>query len=167
MSQRETFDGVHPENLLIWKTRIFRGKPQVTEYLDASTGQLIPAAAAQRAGVRTIRSDARIRRKTKLDRLRPEPRQFATFLLRFRDVHCKFLMPVETLISWFSALHGKQRGHVRRYFKPLIEAGILDSETSLNEDFMVSNPAAGKETSKGDEARAYRLYEELRLKQKR
>lgn len=161
-----SYEGVKAENLYVLAGDTFRGKKRVLSYVDLTTGQVVPNDIARGLGIRCIWSDAKERRRVKLNSLRTEPRRFAAFLLRFRDAHCKFLMPMDVLVGWFSALTGKQQYHIRRYFKPLIAAGILDSENTLNEDFMVSNPTAGRETSKGDVARAYRIYDVMRDKLK-
>lgn len=161
-SPPQTFDNIDTNNLAALSVKRFRGKQLVTEYVDMSTGQVVPRKVAEFHGVRAIRPDARVRRERKLNLLRPEPRRFANFLLRFRDSHGKFLVSMEHIVKWFADLRGMRPYHVRRYSKPLIDAGILDSRDVLNEDFMIVNRKAGRETTKGDETRAYLIY--LRFK---
>lgn len=153
-------------NLAVLTVRGTRRKPQVTEYIDPTTGEIIEAESAQRLGVRSIRPDAMMRRIKKLDSLRTEPRRFADFLLKFRDGRCKFLMPLDTIIAWYSKLTGKELHHIRRYFPALTKAEILDSDQMLNEDFMVNNPMAGKGAAKGELFRAYNIFDLLMLKQR-
>lgn len=151
-------------NLAILTVRGSRRKPLVTEYIDLATGEVIDAESAQRLGVRSIRPDAMLRRYKKLDSLRKEPREFANFLLKFRDGRCKFLMPIDTIVDWYSKLTGKELHHVRRYFQTLVNAEILDADQVLNEDFMIHNPCAGKGVAKGDLFRAYNIFDQMMLR---
>lgn len=152
-------------NLAVLTVRGSRRKPLVTEYVDLATGEIINAESAQRLGVRSIRPDAMMRRMKKLDSLRKEPREFANFLLKFRDGRCKFLMPIDNIVNWYSKLTGKELHHVRRYFPALIKAEILDTDQVLNEDFMIHNPSAGKGAAKGDLFRAYNIFDQMMLRQ--
>lgn len=150
------------ENLAVFTTKRFRGKLTVTEYVDVTTGEILPAELVQKMGVRVIRPDASLRRVKKLDSLRKEPREFADFILQFRDRLCGFLAPLDTLIGWYAQITGKQASHVRRYFRPLILAGVFDTASKLNEDFMIHNPFAGKKEAKGAECRAYNIFDSIR-----
>lgn len=136
-----------------------RRKPMVSEYVDLNTGEIIGAEAALEMKVRSIRPDAMNRRIRKLDSLRKEPRQFANFMLQLRDERCKFLVPIETIIQWYSRTTGKEPHHVRRYLSSLIKAEIIDEEGILNEDFMIHNPTADKRSAKGDLCRAYNVLD--------
>lgn len=151
--------------LSILTVKTVRRKTLVTEYVDVTTGEIFTAEKAQTMGVRSIRPDAKGRREKKLNQLRGEPRKFADFLLRFRDRRCKFLVTIDTLVGWYSKLTEKKAHHVRRYFAALIKAGILDPDLMLNEDFMINNPFAGKESAKGDTFRAYNVFDGILLQQ--
>ena len=151
-------------NFAIFTTKVSRGKLTVQEYIDLSTGEVIPADVASKLGIRVIRPDAGARRLVKLDRLRVEPRRFAVFLLSFRDSHCKFLVPVEEILKWYSKMTGAATHNIRRYLPKLIEAGILDSDTELNKDFMINNPSAGRAEVKGDMFRAYNTLAKIELR---
>lgn len=138
---------------------------KVREYLDLSTGEILGASIAQALGVTVVRPDAASRRLRKLRALRKEPRDFARFLLKFRDRQCKFLVGMETLVSWYARITGKAAKNIRRYFRALIRGGILEEDLMLQEDFMVKHPLAGKESTKGDTFRAHTILSLLRLKQ--
>lgn len=153
-------------NLAVLTASKIRNKLQVTEYLDMTTGEIIFPITVQKMGVRTIRPEAGIRRRKKLDALRKEPREFANFILRFRDNRCGFLVPLPEIVKWYSKTTDKTPFHVRRYFGPLIQGGILDSSTMLNEDFMVNNPHSGKSDAKGGRAKALNVYDGIRLSRK-
>lgn len=153
-------------NLAILSCKTSRSKPTVLEYVDLATGEIIDAHAVKKLGVRVIKPDARIRRRKKLDSLRRESREFAEFLLKFRDSHCKFLVPLETLIYFYSKLTGKETRNIKRYFPSLIIAGVLDSDLMLNEDFMINNPLAGSGVAKGDKFLAYNTFDRITLRRK-
>lgn len=150
------------EHLAVFTVKTFRGKLIVTEYVDVTTGEILLADVVQKMGVRSIRPQASLRRVKHLDDLRKEPREFAAFILRFRNRRCSFLMPLETLVDWYSKMTGKRPDNIRRYFTPLIDAGILDSGLRLTKDFMISNPHAGKEEALGEESRAYNIFDSIR-----
>lgn len=154
-------DGNILSNLRILSFTPSKRKPMVTEYVDVETGEIIDAKTAQKMGVRTIRPDARVRREAKLGSLRKEPRAFARFLLRFRDSHCKLLVGLDEVVLMYGHLKGMRPENVRRYFPSLIKAGVLDDDLTLNEDFMIHNPTAGRKTAKGDRFRAGSIFDGL------
>lgn len=151
-------------NLAIFTVKGTKRKPLVAEYVDVTTGEIIDAETAYKMGVRAIRPDAMKQRLMKLDSLRREPREFANFLLKFRDDRCKFLVPMVSIVSWYSKLTGMETRNIRRYFPCLIKAQILDSDLMLNEDFMINNPNAGKAAAKGDLFRAYNVFDLMMVK---
>lgn len=156
MSSSPTADdlGTPFDHLQILTVTRIRRKPTVTEFVDMRTGEIIDARAAQKMGVRSIRPDARIRREAKMDSLRTEPRAFAEFILKFRDGRCKFLVGLSELVSLYARMTEKAAEHVRRYLPRLAKSGILEDDHTLNEDFMIHNPTAGKAAAKGDAFRA-------------
>lgn len=152
------------KNLAILSCRYFRGKLQVTEYLDMKTGEIIDASSISRMGMKVIRPDAMRRREAKLNSLRTEVRRFALFLLRFRNRVGGFLLTREELIKWYGKLEGKEAKHIRRYLPRLVDAGILDFDHRLNPDFMQFDPEVGREGVRGETFTAYRIFDELRLR---
>lgn len=151
-------------SLVIFTVVVFRGKLRVSEYVDVDTGEIISASVATALGVRTIRPDAMQRRLIALDSLRREPRCFAEFLLKFRNQHGQFLVSIDELVGWYARLTDNKASNVRRYFKPLIAAGVLDDDLMLAKDFMILNPKSGKGAIKGGRFRAYRIFDGFRFK---
>lgn len=152
------------DHLQILTLAKIRRKPTVTEFIDTRTGEIIDAKTAQKMGVRSIRPDARIRREAKMDSLRTEPRAFAEFILKFRDGRCKFLVGLSELVSLYARMTGKAAEHVRRYLPRLAKSGILEDDHTLNEDFMIHNPTAGKAAAKGDAFRASCRFSALSMR---
>ena len=151
-------------NLAVLTVRGTKRKPQVTDYVDMTNGEIFSAETVRKMGVRSIRPDAMKRRWAKLRSLRPEPRTFAEFILRFRNSRCGFLIPLDDIVIWYAKYSEKETHHIRRYFPSLAKAGVLDDDLMLNEDFMINNPRAGKEEAKGDLFRAYNQFDLLMLK---
>lgn len=154
------------ENLAVLSCRRFRGKLHVAEYLDMTTGEIIDAKTINALGMKAIRPEARQRREAKLNSLRKEVRQFAVFLLKFRSQLGGFLLPLDQLVRWYGTLEGKEAKHIRRYLPRLVDAGILDFDHKLNPDLMWYDPEVGRAGVRGETFRAYRIFDELRLKRK-
>ncbi|MDI3512776.1 MAG: hypothetical protein PWP40_5 [Rhodocyclaceae bacterium] len=154
------------ENLAVLSCRRFRGKLHVAEYLDMTTGEIIDAKTINAQGMKAIRPEARQRREEKLNSLRKEVRHFAVFLLKFRSQVGGLLMPLDQLVKWYGTLEGKEAKHIRRYLPRLVEAGILDFDHRLNPDFMWYDSEVGRAGVRGETCRAYRIFDELRLKKR-
>lgn len=154
------------DNLAVLSYRRFRGKIQVTEYLDMTTGEIIEAKTINAQGMKAIRPEAMQRRQEKLNSLRKEVRQFAVFLLKFRNQLGGFLLSLDQLVKWYGSLEGKEAKHIRRYLPRLVDAGILDFDSKLTPDFMWFDPEVGRAGVRGETFRAYRILDELRLKKK-
>lgn len=136
------------------------GRMHILEYVDISTGEIIPK---QDLHIPEIRPEAMLERFTRLDKLRPEVRDFAVFLLRFRNQACGFLVPMDTLVQWYSDLTGKQTFHIERYFESLYKHKILSDRETPEREFMVLNPKRNKKQAKGDYDRACTLYNIMML----
>ena len=149
------------EDLCIHSTKKFRGKLFVSEYLDMSTGEIIPA---KNVHSKSIRPEGRIRREEKIKALRSEVRNFALFLLKFRSQGGGFLIDLPDLVRWYAKLTGKQVKHINRYIPKLVDGGVLDFDKMLNEDFMWFDSSATKAELKGNTFKAYRIFSDMLLK---
>lgn len=101
----------------------------VREYVNIETGEIIPA-----EQLRIPALDLREKlpaRSAALGALRHEVRKFAEFILQFANKRRGITPGIDTLCQWYAELHGRQAGHIRRYIKPLTEAGILAGESLL------------------------------------
>ncbi len=152
------------DHLQILTIAKIRRKPTVTEFIDTRTGEIIDAQTAHKMGVRSIRPDATVRRESKMNSLRKEPRAFAEFILKFRDGRCKFLVGLSELVSLYARMTGKATEHVRRYLPRLAKAGILGDDHALDDDFMIHNPQEGKAAAKGDVFRASCVFGRLKVR---
>ena len=125
--------------------------PCITEYVDMETGEII-AAAALKDNPKvlptdvwpTVRSSERmLQREFILGSLREEVREFAEFVLQFRNQRRGVTPGVDQLVKWYAILTDKQACHVRRYVKPLEEAGVIAGSAVLGPLFQI----AGKGTT--------------------
>lgn len=150
------------DNLIIWNYKIKKsGDVVVTEYFDRRTGEII---SSKIANVREIRPDAMIERAKRLDSLRDEVRKFALFVLYFRNTACGFLVPMDTIKSWYSKYSGKRSNNVNRLVQKLIEGGILENEIQLSKVFMLNNPNRTKQDALADVFIAESKFSILMLK---
>lgn len=119
-------DDSPPDHLQILTLTETTGRRQVTEYLDTSTGEILAAQQVRKLGVKEIRPDARERREATLDALRKEVRQFALFVLPFRNGRCSFSPGMDQLVKWYAFLHDRRPCDVRRLVKGLESGGIIE-----------------------------------------
>lgn len=150
-------------NLFVYTYKFARdsGRMHVVEYVDISTGEIIPKELAQ---IKEIRPEAMLERFKRLDSLRVEVRNFCTFLLRFRNQACGFLVPISTLFKWYATLHNRKTSHVKRYLPVLIEAGILQDSITLDKIFMINNPNRRSSDAKGDLIKAQVRFDVIKLR---
>ena len=104
-----------------------------------------------------------IERQRRLDSLREEVRAFAVFVLHFRNEACGFLVPMDTIKSWYSKYSGKRSDNINRYIQKLIDGGILENEIQLTKVFMLNNPNRSKKDALGDVFRAESKFSILML----
>lgn len=154
------------DNFMILTTvpdKIFGVK--VTEYLDKSTGEIISAKDARDLFcLKSIYYSTMLNRHKKLESLKEGPRDFANFILKFRNNSCGFKVSFETLIDWYANLKDKRNQHVKRYIKPLVDAEILyvvEGIPFLHEDFMINSGKQSKTMVKGDVFSARCLYDNM------
>jgi hypothetical protein len=146
---KRTWRQVDPPILYEGKMRSRYQHNEIVEYVDVLTGEIV-SAAAMRKRTETLPpihfSERCLQRKTILDGLRPEPREFATFVLEFRNQRRGITPGISKLCAWYAAMTGKQASHVRRYIPKLFDAGVLEGESLVGAPFQFS----GKQTSSAD-----------------
>lgn len=141
--------------------------PSITEYLDRSTGEIIQAS--------ELRNDARVPdqihvgeiillRQALLDSLRKEVKEFALFVLHFRNNRRGITPEIETLIEWYARLHGKRPSNVRRYVAVLEKAGFLAGCSLLSRLFQLTGKRATTWDHLGEDVIARQIYFSLCFK---
>lgn len=123
--------------------------PKVHEYVDMTTGEIIPASQLRNdheVWPSLHFSERALLRSAVMSALRKEVRPFVYFVLEFRNNRRGITPSSYELANWYARLHDKQPQHVRRYIQPMVEAGILAGESILAPLFQIS----GRHTSARD-----------------
>lgn len=115
--------------------------PVVVEYLDMETGEIMPAAVVLKhpeAWPEVRCSERMLQRDFILNSLRKEVREFALFLLRFKNERRGVTPGVNQIVHWYARLTGKRASNVRRYLEPLKQAGVIAGTSLLGPLFQVA-----------------------------
>lgn len=149
-------------NIFVYTYKLARNsrRMHILEYIDISTGEIIPK---RKLHIPEIRPEAMLTRFKRLDSLRQEVRNFAIFLLKFRNHACGFLVPMDTLVGWYANLTGKKTFHIERYFEVLYQNKILSDRETPEKVFMIKNPERDKVQAKGDYDKAHTIYSIMKL----
>lgn len=119
----------------------------VTEYMDTTTGEIISAKQAKELGVQEIDSSLlALQRENILQSLRKEVRDFAVFVLKFRNKRRGITPNVNELCKMYAELHDRRATDVKRLVPTLKKAGILASDDLMMPLFQNS----GKNTKATD-----------------
>lgn len=124
--------------------------------LDTQTGELLQMGQLPENDVQTPLwyEEVTIIRETILKSLRSEVREFANFVLQFRN-HRRGIFPgITQLASWYGKLHGKRPDNVRRLVNQLIKSGLLENETLVGQYFQFAGQGKPASYHKGEETRA-------------
>lgn len=150
-------------NIFVYTYKLARNsrRMHILEYIDISTGEIIPK---RKLHIPEIRPEAMLTRFKRLDSLRQEVRDFAIFLLKFRNHACGFLVPMDTLVGWYADISSKRVWNIQRYFETLYTNKILSDYETPEKEFMIKNPTREKSDAKGDYDKAHTIYTLLRLK---
>lgn len=153
-------------NLCIYDVESKGVRMKVLNYEHMPTGSLLDYKNYRKLGGSVIPKDGSSHRTSKLLKLRKEPMEFASFLLKFRNTACGFRVSTEQLIDWYSMYSGKRKDNVRRLMKALIEAEILKDEFTLHKDFMINSRNRSKSDAIGDFETAGITFDILLMKKR-
>lgn len=157
-----------PKAIYINKTLVTRYKaPKITEYLDLSTGEIIEAS--------NLRNDPRVPpqlhvgeiqllRQALIDSLRKEVREFALFILHFRNNRRGISPEIGTLVEWYALIFKKRPSNVRRYVKALQGASFLAGESLLSPLFQRTGKTVTSKDHLGEDAAARSTLLKIRIK---
>ena len=111
--------------------RIVTRLPQyeVIEYVNVFTGEIVSAEQAKELGIKPgiDVSILAMQREYVLNLLRQEVREFALFLLKFRNNRRGITPDANEICKMYAEIHGLRASHVRRNIPKLKAAGILES----------------------------------------
>lgn len=142
--------------------------PTVKTYLDLLTGDIIKTSelSNRQIGMQMRFGERRLQREAVLQKLRPEVRPFAHFVLGFRDKRRGVTPNMRKLVHWYAELHDRRPSDVSRYVKRLAEGGVCEGEcmTSL---FQRTDSNMQRSHYLGEAEVAYYRYEDLRTEKAR
>lgn len=154
---------------------VLRGKrmtsyraPVITEYVDTLTGEIAKATelrSSKEFWPEIYASERCMQREFILNSLRPEVRQFALFVLRFRNQRRGVTPGFEKLVKWYGEITGKRADNVRRYVIPLKEAGIIAGESLLGPLFQIAGKSVAATGHLCEDSNAYSRFVQMRLRQ--
>jgi hypothetical protein len=125
-----------PVPIKVNKVTISRYKaPSIIEYIDTESGEIIKTAQLRndpRIPLQIHVGEIMLQRQTLINSLRKEVRDFAYFVLQFRNNRRGITPSIDSLVDWYASLHGKRISNVRRYVAVLEEAGFLAGSSLLS-----------------------------------
>lgn len=105
---------------------------EAIEYLDEYTGEIISREKALSLGVTEFFYAAiKLQQQEVMDNLRKEVKQFAEFVLMFRNRRRGITPNINELCKMYADLTGMRSDNIRRYIPKLKEEGILANDTLL------------------------------------
>jgi hypothetical protein len=141
--------------------------PNVTEYIDVSTGEIIKASALRhdpRVPPQIHVGEIMLLRQDLMHSLRKEVRAFAFFVLQFRNNRRGVTPEVDTLVEWYADMHRKRASNVRRYVTVLQEAGFLAGESLLSPLFQRTGKTVTSKDHLGEDVVARARLLTMRVK---
>jgi len=143
--------------------------PVITEYLDTHTGEILEAKAIRKDKEfwpELHFSERCLQREFILNSLRPEVREFALFVLRFRNKRRGVTPGFGQLVKWYAELEGKRPDNVRRYINPLEDAGIIAGDSLLGPLFQIAGMSVAVGEHLCEDSNAFSRLVLMRLRQR-
>ena len=136
---------------------------KVIELVDKTTGEILTAEQAEKVGFRQgINFGVFVlQRETVLNNLRKEVREFALFVLKFRNQRGGITPDVDELCKMYAELHGMKTSHVKRYVERLKEVGVLSSKYLVGPLFQIHNKKLAPNEHLAEDIIASNVYDSL------
>lgn len=143
--------------------RIVTRLPQyeVIEYVNVFTGEIISAEQAKELGIKPgiDVSILAMQREYVLNLLRQEVREFALFLLKFRNNRRGITPDANEICKMYAEIHGLRASHVRRNIPKLKAAGILESIYMLTPLFQKAGKSMTARQHLSEDFKAQVIYQ--------
>lgn len=103
----------------------------VKEYVDIKTGKIVQAELVHKeCNIKEIDYGVMVmQRQYLLSKLRKEVREFALFVLKFRNKRRGITPTIKVLCQWYAEIKGTRPDHVYRYIPKLQSGGILSKDS--------------------------------------
>lgn len=143
--------------------RIVTRLPQyeVIEYVNVFTGEIVSAEQAKELGIKPgiDVSILAMQREYVLNLLRQEVREFALFLLKFRNNRRGITPDADEICKMYAEIHGLRASHVRRNIPKLKAAGILESIYMLTPLFQKAGKSMTARQHLSEDFKAQVIYQ--------
>lgn len=159
-----------PKAVLIDNKLVVRYQaPKIIEYLDLTTGEIIQASTLRhdpRVPLQIYIGEIQLLRESLLASLRKEVREFALFVLHFRNDRRGISPEIRTLVEWYALINNKRPSNVRRYVKSLQDASFLAGESLISPLFQRTGRTVTSKDHLGEDSAARSMLMKIRLKMK-
>lgn len=143
--------------------------PFISEYVDTQTGEILPSSQLRNNDElwpTIYASERALQRENILNNFRPEVREFALFVMRFRNQRRGVTPNFEQLVKWYAEIKGKRPDNVRRYLPVLKAAKIIAGDSLLGGLFQIAGKSVRAALHSAEDSNASAMYALLRLRAK-
>lgn len=143
--------------------------PFVEEYIDLSTGEIIKTVHLRndpRVPPQIYVGEIMLQRQAMMNSFRKEVREFAYFVLKFRNNRRGITPTIDTLVEWYARINEKRVSNVRRYVNVLERAGLLAGSSLLSPLFQSTGKTKTTKDHLGEDFSASTQFMVMSLKAK-
>ena len=139
---------------------------RVKECVDMTTGEIIPFSQAEKLGFKQLVQVGALmkQREAILNSLRKEVKEFALFLLEFRNKRGGITPDANEICKLYAELYDMRASDVRRYLKKLKEAKVLASNYLLEPLFQIHSASMSARQYLSEEFESELAYERVKSK---
>lgn len=155
----------------IYKSKILKKsfrfvRHKVLEYVNLKTGEIIPFAFAKQIGVTEFDYEPLTKERNEiLSSFRKEVKEFALFVLMFRNKRRGLSPNINQVMVYYSKLTGMRKNNIKTRLLPTLMNKVLFSETLMMPPFQISDKrATAKEHLQEDFIAEQKFFELMRKK---
>jgi len=155
----------------IYKSKILKKsfrfvRHKVLEYVNLKTGEIIPFNFAKQIGITEFDYEPLTQERNEiLDSLRKEVKEFALFVLLFRNKRRGISPNIEQVIEYYSKFSGMRKNNIKSRLLPLILNKVLFSSTLMMPPFQINDKnITAREHLQEDFIAESRFFELMRRK---
>jgi len=116
---------------------------KVVEYVDYRTGEIVSAEQAKHLGVTEYNYEPMtLERTTILDSFRKEVKEFALFVLIFRNKRRGVSPNIHQVVDYYSRYTGKRLNNIKSRLLPELYGRIISSDTLMMPPFQINDKRA-------------------------
>lgn len=157
MNLHQTENTIKPEDLAVYRTqresKTYRSKIlnktfrfvryKVIEYVNIKTGEIIPYSFAKQIGITEFDYEPLTEERNEiLDSFRKEVREFALFVLIFRNKRRGLSPNIEQVIEYYSKFSGMRKNNIKSRLLPPLMNKVLYSSVLMMPPFQINDKKA-------------------------